>query len=157
MMNSANTEESIYLSRRDTESPLASYALYPFELDGETWPSVEHYYQGMKFEQQSLRDQIISAADALEANKIADKNKRKIRKDWKKRKKLMMTRALYTMFKTHSDAENKLLSTGTNKLVENSQYDYYWGCGRDLRGDNRYGQILMEIRNKLKEALNKSG
>ena len=151
MINSANAEESIYLSRRDTESPLASYALYRFELDGETWPSVEHYYQGMKFEERELRDQIINAADALEANKIADKNKRKIRKDWKKIRKLMMTRALYTMFKTHSYAANKLLSTETNKLVENSQYDYYWGCGRDLRGDNRYGQILMDIRHKLRE------
>jgi len=44
-----------------------------------------------------------------------------------------------------------LLDTQEEQLVENSQYDYFWGCGRDRRGDNHYGKVLMGIRSKLAE------
>ncbi len=150
-MFNANTDEVIYLSRSDTDNPLASYSDNTFELDGERWPSVEHYYQARKFEDPTLRDQILRAETPQIAYKIAKKNKKQMRKDWKKIRKLIMTRGLYIMFRTHSDAANKLLSTREVKLVENSQYDYYWGCGRDLRGDNTYGHVLMGIRSKLRE------
>ncbi len=150
-MFNANTDEVIYLSRSDTDSPLASYALNAFELDGEHWPSAEHYYQGSKFEDKTLRDQIINADTAHLAYKIARKNSQYARQDWKKIRKLIMTRGLYIMFKTHPPAADKLLSTRDIKLIENSQYDYYWGCGRDLRGDNTYGHVLMGIRSKLRE------
>jgi hypothetical protein len=60
-----------------------------------------------------------------------------------------MTRAVYTKCKTHAEIAALLLSTGSNRLVENSQYDYFWGCGRDRRGTNSYGQVLMNVRDKL--------
>ena len=44
-----------------------------------------------------------------------------------------------------------LLATGDNPIVENDQYDYYWGCGRDRRGDNTYGKVLMDVREKLRQ------
>ncbi len=150
-MFNSNTDEVIYLSRSDTDNPLASYTLNTFELDGEQWPSVEHYYQGCKFEDKALRDQIINADTAHLAYKIARKNSKSARKDWKKIRKTIMTRGLYIMFKTYPAAAEKLLSTKEIKLIENSQYDYYWGCGRDLRGDNIYGHVLMGIRSKLRE------
>ena len=150
MFNATNNQETIYLKRNDSDSLLSSYHLNSFDLDDAEWPSVEHYYQGMKFEQSELRDNIRRAADPVTAVKLADKNKRKIRKDWKKIKRTIMTRGLYVMFRTHPEAAEALLRTAKVKLVEQSQYDYYWGCGRDLRGENVYGQILMEIREKLR-------
>lgn len=150
MFNSNNSDIS-YLSRSDTHHPLASYASNSFELDGGQWPTVEHYYQAMKFTDTALREQIRCTENPLSAVKLADKNKRHIRNDWKKIKRTIMTRGLYIMFRTHTAATQLLLASGNNKLVEKSQYDYYWGCGRDLRGENIYGEILMEIREKLKE------
>jgi len=138
-----------YLSRTDSSNPLASYATHAFELDGALWPSVEHYYQAMKFENSPLYDDIRCAVDPAAAAKLASKNKKLIRKDWNKIKRTIMTRGLYIMFRNHPDAATQLLASGKNRLVEKSQYDYYWGCGRDLRGDNTYGVILMEIREKL--------
>jgi predicted NAD-dependent protein-ADP-ribosyltransferase YbiA (DUF1768 family) len=38
-------------------------------------------------------------------------------------------------------------------LVESSNYDYFWGCGRDRRGENMYGKVLMNVREKLREEL----
>ena len=151
MFSATDDEETIYLKRNDSENLLSSYHTSGFKLDDAKWPSVEHYYQGMKFEQRELCDNIRSAADSSTAAKLASKNKRKIRKDWKKIKRTIMTRGLYVMFRTHPGAAEELLRTENSKLVEQSQYDYYWGCGRDLRGENVYGQILMEIREKLRD------
>lgn len=36
--------------------------------------------------------------------------------------------------------------TGDEELVENSPHDAYWGSGPGGRGQNRYGQILMQVR-----------
>ncbi len=72
-MFNANTDEVIYLSRSDADSPLASYSGNPFELDGERWPSVEHYYQARKFEDPTLHEQILHAETPQVASKIAKK------------------------------------------------------------------------------------
>ena len=30
-------------------------------------------------------------------------------------------------------------------------YDCYWGCGRDTRGLNTYGKVLMNVRARLRK------
>jgi len=44
-----------------------------------------------------------------------------------------------------------LLSTGDEQIIENSPIDYYWGCGADGSGKNMLGQVLMEIREILRD------
>jgi len=140
-----------YLSRSDVDDPLASFSHHPFELEGAQWPSVEHYYQGMKFEDFGLREQVRSASHPKDTQAIAKQYKRQIRKDWNPIKQTIMTRGIYVKCRTHPEVAEALLNSGDLELVENSQYDYYWGCGRDQRGDNRYGKLLMQVRNKLRE------
>ncbi len=62
-----------------------------------------------------------------------------------------MTRAVYTKCRTHPNIARELLATGDETLVDNNQYDYFWGCGRDRRGNNAYGKALMNVRAKLRE------
>ena len=41
----------------------------------------------------------------------------------------------------------KLLdSTKPAFIIEDSPYDYYWGCGSDGKGKNMLGQLLCKIR-----------
>ncbi|WP_414718121.1 NADAR domain-containing protein [Thiocapsa sp. UBA6158] len=43
-----------------------------------------------------------------------------------------------------------LLETGDKRIVESNLYDDYWGCCRDGRGLNTSGEILMDVREKLR-------
>jgi len=36
--------------------------------------------------------------------------------------------------------------------VENSQADYYWGCGGEKTGQNHLGKILMSVRQEIRQA-----
>lgn len=140
-----------YLSRSDVNHPLSSYSRSGFELDGAEWLSVEHYYQGMKFEDSELRELIRSTDHPEKAKKLAISNKASVRKDWPQIREVMMTRAVYIKCRTHEAVAAALLATGDQEIVESSQYDYYWGCGRDGRGRNAFGKVLMAVRDKLKE------
>ena len=143
-----------YLVRRtDVNHPLSAYSRFEFELDGVEWPSVEHYYQAMKFEEGELREQIRSADHPEKAAKLAKANKKLVRKDWSQVRQVMMTRAIYTKCRTYQEIADLLLSTGDKHIIEATMYDYYWGVGRDGRGNNVFGKVLMAVRNKLMQEL----
>ncbi|MCG8018450.1 MAG: NADAR family protein [Candidatus Thiodiazotropha sp. 'RUGA'] len=150
-MFSADNLEPYYLSRTDVNHPLASCSKFALELDGANWPSVEHYYQGMKFEEPALQEAIREADHPNKAQKLATKNKRSMRKDWKQVREVVMTRAIYIKCRTHPEVAAALFATSEQKIIETSQYDYYWGCGRDGLGHNTFGKVLMAVRSKLRE------
>jgi len=143
---------SHYFSRHDENELLGSASQHSFELDGKTWPTVEHYYQAMVFESQpKLVNKIMFSKTALEAAKVGKWRFWQRRKDLKKVQSIIMTRALYTKCKTYPEIAQALLDTDELRLVENNNYDYFWGCGRDRRGENAYGKVLMNVREKLLE------
>ena len=43
------------------------------------------------------------------------------------------------------------METEEKDLAERGFTDYFWGCGRDGRGDNHYGKLLMRVRDKLRQ------
>ena len=141
----------VLVSRQDVNNPLSSYSKFGFHLDDADWPSAEHYYQAMKFEDKAIREEIRQASHPKDTAKLSKQHKRQIRKDWGKIKETVMKRGIYIKCRTHNEVAIALLKTGDKKIVENSQFDYYWGCGRDGRGENIYGKILMDIREKLSE------
>ncbi|WP_339673813.1 NADAR family protein [uncultured Zhongshania sp.] len=143
------------LSREDAKHPLASYSKHAFDLDGFEWPSVEHYYQAMKFDDAEYREQIRTAAHPADAAKLGKSKKHSRRKDWKKASVTFMTRATYIKCRTHSDVAQLLLDSDEAEIRNVSQYDYFWGSGRDMRGDNHFGKMLMGVRKKLREELEK--
>jgi ribA/ribD-fused uncharacterized protein len=104
----------------------------------------------MKFEAGEIREAIRSADHPVKAQKLAAANKKRIRKDWQQVREVVMTRAIYIKCRTHETVAEALLATGDQTIIENSQYDYFWGCGRDGRGHNAYGKVLMAVRDKLR-------
>ncbi|MDO6561878.1 NADAR family protein [Amphritea sp. 1_MG-2023] len=139
----------LIIQRNDPNNPLAAYANHAFELDGYEWPSVEHYYQAMKFADTEYAEQIRQAASPAEAMKLGKSKQHNKRKDWDKVKVTVMTRGTYIKCRTYPEIAQQLLDSGDIHIADLSQYDYFWGSGRDMRGNNAFGQMLMEIRNKL--------
>ncbi len=141
------------LSRSDPSHPLASYSKHAFELDGFEWPSVEHYYQAMKYEEPEYRELIRQAAHPADAAKLGKSKKHQKRRDWDKVRVTFMTRGSYIKCRTHQEVADLLLESGDIDIMEVSQYDYFWGGGRDMRGENAFGKLLMGIRDKLREEM----
>ncbi|WP_020407202.1 NADAR family protein [Hahella ganghwensis] len=144
-------DDAMFLSRSNPEELLGCYSPFGFELEGKTWPTVEHYYQGMKFTDQDYQETVRQAPTPEAARSAGRKKKGLLRPDWKKVREVIMTRALYIRCKTYPHIAEALLETDNRVLVENSNYDYFWGCGRDRRGSNAYGKVLMNVRKKLRE------
>lgn len=152
---SSSEEDAIYLSMDDADDNLSRTAQAPFSLDDFEWPTVEHYYQAMKFDNNNYRLQVGNSASPQEASKFAKSLLRRfsVRKDWRKVKTTVMTRAIYIKCRSYPEITDRLLATDNKRIVENSQFDYFWGCGRDKRGHNHFGKILMNVRNKIQEEM----
>lgn len=143
--------DNLYIARSDVNEVLGTFSRHGFELEGQHWPSVEHYYQAMKFESPEAQEKIRNTAHPRKARKMGRSRFRKLRRDWRKVKVIYMTRGVYTKCRAHPEIAEALLATGEKNLMESSQYDYFWGCGRDRRGNNQYGKVLMNVRRKLRE------
>lgn len=151
MFDASDERDIIYLSRADPNEPLSSFSRHGFVLEGVSWPSVEHYFQAMKFEDAQYREVIRAADHPRKARRLGRSRRKKLRPDWKVVRKVIMTRAIYTKCRANPDVAQRLLATGERRLVENNSYDYFWGCGRDRRGYNYFGRILMSVRDRLRE------
>ena len=143
--------DAVFLSRSDVHHPFGTFSQHSFFLEGVEWPSVEHYYQAMKFEDPEYQQRIRQADHPRKARKLGRSRLKKRRKDWRQIKTTVMTRGVYSKCRTYPEIARALLATGSKTLIENSNYDYFWGCGRDRRGANRYGEILMNVRSKLRQ------
>lgn len=69
----------------------------------------------------------------------------KIRSDWEKIKDDIMEKAVKAKFDQNLELKKLLDSTKGCEIIENSPYDYYWGCGSDGTGKNMLGKILSKI------------
>ena len=143
--------DALYLSRTDENNLLSSCSPHPILLDDRLWPTVEHYFQAAQFVDEGLKQQISEEANLVSVKKLGKSWFKKRIDNWKNIRKIYMTRGIYTKCHAHETVRQALLDTGDQYIVENSLYDYYWGAGRDLRGDNQFGQVLMDVRSKLRE------
>lgn len=148
-MEPAAETPTVRVSMTDAQDPLATFSRHAIDLDGDCWPSLEHYVQAMRFEDPALREQVRDAHHPAEARKIARRHRRRTRGDWKQIEETVMTRGCWIKCLSHPEVASALLATRERAIIETSQYDYHWGCGRDGRGHNAYGRILMAVRERL--------
>lgn len=146
------TKENAYrFSRFDTEHPLSTCSPYPIVLEEKNWLTCEHYFQAKSVRSSSLSQKIDTAPTGLEAFELAKPWYHWKIKDWKKLRRVLMTRALYTKVQMYEEVREELLRSDNELIIETSLYDYYWGVGRDQRGENQLGKIWMDIREKIKK------
>lgn len=125
---------------------LSNFHLCRIEHEGIIYPSTEHAYQAAKTLDEQQRKQIANAPTPSKAKKMG--RKVTLRNDWEDVKLDVMMELVKKKFQ-NKELANKLLATGSQKLVEgNYWHDYYWGVCNG-KGQNHLGKILMEIREEL--------
>ena len=128
----------------------SNFAPYPIELQGQTWPTVEHFFQAQKFLAEEHQEAIRQVTSPMIAARMGRSRQRPLRADWEEVKDSIMTAAVRAKFSQHLELKQILLDTGEAELIEHSRNDSYWADGGDGQGLNRLGQILMQIRSELR-------
>ncbi len=146
-----------YSTRENPYGCFSNFSQHGFELDGAWWATSEHYFQAQKFvdTDRPWFDKIREVKTPKEAAKMGRDRSHPLRSDWERVKDEIMQQAVLQKFKTHADIREILLATGDELIVENAPSDYYWGCGKDGSGKNRLGEILMAVREILRQQQNR--
>lgn len=140
-----------FYSVNDEYGQFSNFALYPIKVGKKTWPTSEHYFQGQKFKDSAYQEKVRKAGSPMQAAKLGRDRKQKLRRDWESIKVSVMNKALEAKFTQYEELRELLLSTGNAKLIEHTINDSYWGDGGNGSGKNILGQLLMKLRDKIKE------
>jgi N-glycosidase YbiA len=141
-----------FYSVQDAYGCFSNFSAHPISLDGKRWPTTEHYFQAQKFvgTDDAYAEEIRQATSPMIAARLGRSRKHPLRRDWESVKDDVMRRAVLAKFETHADTREELLSTGEEMLIEKTTDDHYWGRGSTGTGKNRLGQILVEVRTRLR-------
>lgn len=134
---------------------LSPYAELPIkmEVDGHFYdfPTIEHYYQAMKFYASDERfHTIIKLKSPDEARLLTKTPTYKInrRTDFDKHKFEIMEKGVRAKFLQNPEAARMLKDTGDALLIKSCEVCYQCGFGEGS-GQNQMGKILMKIREEL--------
>ncbi|MBW4522624.1 MAG: NADAR family protein [Scytolyngbya sp. HA4215-MV1] len=135
-----------YVEREVPYGCFSNFSPHGFMLDELYWATSEHYFQAQKFVGTPHLEKVRQMRSPKDAANMGRNRALPLRSDWEQVKDEVMRKAVLQKFKTHADIREILLATGDEALVENAPGDYYWGCGKEGTGQNKLGQILVEVR-----------
>lgn len=138
---------------------------HPIEIDGETYKSVEHYFQAMKakqFEDTEIYTKIVNAKTTKAAKALGKKVKNFSKEVWDSKRDEVMEHGVKAKFVQHPELRKQLLETNTKIIGEADARNTYWGIGTSIssdkskkpskwRGQNKLGKILMSLRTMFRE------
>ena len=137
---------------------LSNLYAYKIEINykGYKFYSVEAAYHGAKHgtEENLVKFADIRRGDLAKKMSMTKKFKRDIRPDWDDVKEEIMRELVWAKFSQNEKLKERLLATGDRQIVEGNDWgDTYWGVCNGV-GLNRLGEILMEVREKLRNSEN---
>ena len=139
-------------------SPLSNFYKCNLVIDGNYFPTVEHYLQMHKAlfaEQPEMATNIRLSKSALDAKRLGD-SLTVNENEWLPVAQEKVRKAVTLKFTSNEYLKNYILSTGNNTLAE-ATYNKTWGIGLKLTdeniakksewsGRNLQGEILMSVR-----------
>ncbi|GJE95793.1 NADAR family protein [Phanerochaete sordida] len=126
---------------------------HPMLHRGKSYPTSEHLFQAHKFQghadalAEHIRLQPTSRAARAEATRLRPNQ----RSDWFKINISVMEDVIEAKFIQHPELRTLLLSTGNHELVQANPVDAFWGYGKDMKGRNELGKVLMRLRTRFRE------
>lgn len=131
---------------------MSNFYVSPIKLKGRIWKTTEHYFQAQKFAGTKWESHVRKTNSPGDAAREGRRRDLPLRRDWESVKDNIMREAVLAKFTQHKDLRDKLLATGHEHLVEHTHKDTYWADGGNGSGKNMLGRILMEVREKLRNA-----
>ena len=147
-------EIRFYRANQKEYSFLSNLYKRSIKFEGKEFTTSEHAYQYGKFAKKDVAEWAMNApAPHLLAIIAHGLFRWDVVPNWSKIKVERMKNVLIEKFTQHSDLKEKLLSTKDSILIEESNIDPYWGCGKNGKGKNMLGILLMEVREELSKEL----
>ena len=134
----------------DPYGEFSNFSPHAVYLKDKQWPTTEHYFQAQKFAGTEHEETVRQAKSPMIAARMGRSRERPLRADWEPIKEDVMRTALFAKFTQHPELRALLLATSDAVIVEHTKNDGYWGDGGDGNGKNRLGELLMELREKLR-------
>ena len=131
---------------------LDNFSSFGIDYKGYQYPTVEHAYQALKFENScpELAVRIRESLSAHEAQKLAYACKDKVVEDWDDIKVAVMENLLRAKLAQNLYVAKKLLQTKDYLICEDSPKDSFWGIGPNRDGQNQLGKLWMKLRDELR-------
>jgi ribA/ribD-fused uncharacterized protein len=137
----------------------------PFQIEGTTFPTVEHYFQWSKarmFGDATAQAKILKTSSPKTVKSLGKKVTGFKEDEWAEKRDSVMAAALKAKFMQHPDLLKKLRDTGTRRIAEADPRSKYWGIGTSADtskakdperwpGKNKMGSLLEALRSELKE------
>ena len=151
--------------KKITKSCFSQWYNSPFEENGLTFLSAEHYMMHAKallFNDLNIANKVLTAKTAGEAKALGREIQSFNESIWLQHRFDIVVRANLAKFSSSADLTAFLLNTGNRVLVEASPVDKIWGVGlssdnpaienpKRWQGLNLLGYVLMDVRSKLKK------
>ncbi len=147
------------------QSPFSNFYNSPITLGTNTFHTAEHCYQSWKaayFGDFVRREAILAEPRPAKAKFLARTIKNFDKAKWDLVAPRIMAYIVTEKFRQNPVAREKLLGTGGAIIVEATEFDPFWGSGLNImddshvdfakwRGFNVLGQILMNVRERLRK------
>ncbi len=142
---------------------LSQWFEHPFEVEGVTYPTAEHYMMAEKarlFDDDETLELVLGADGPAAAKELGRQVRGFDERRWVERRFDIVVRASTAKFGADDTMLGYLIGTAALVLVEASPHDRVWGIGLDARhpdarrpsrwpGENLLGFALMEARARL--------
>ena len=102
----------LFYRKGEPYGEFSNFAPFPFQLNGRTWPTTEHYFQAQKFTGTDYEETIRQTKSPMIAARLGRSRAHPLRPDWESIKDDIMREALQAKFSQHSKLKSLLLSTG---------------------------------------------
>lgn len=155
-----------------TNPEFSNFYVAPFEINGVTYNSTEHYFMYQKaklFDPDG--DAIKKMGNDLTPNQMKKLGRQVKNFDadvWEEQGRIHMFHALSAKFTQNPELGDLLLSTDYNLMGEASPFDRIWGIGLGVskpgvydptqwKGNNWLGALLMAVRGALRQNVDRIG
>lgn len=140
---------------------LSNFHKQPFEIKGRDFHSSEQafmYCKAKHFNDNNTADKILNSSTPKESKKLGREVENFDVKEWDNVSEKYMNIVLKNKFESNEELKDMLLDMKDKNIVECSPFDRKWGAGisvdqalngEKIKGENKLGQSLMNVRDSL--------